>query len=856
MQHTFAYLIFFTLYISNTYCQEICNDGIDNNENGLIDFYDRECIESEDCKDFFYSTHYVSDSTCTTTPTYDATFQLKELWRTSHDFIVPHSTPLCGDINGDGVTEVFVSSGLMLNGRTGEIIKSSSEFLFELAIGDVDEDGYAEFYSWEGYQFIARDHNFNVLWKSNLRSSAIFPAYGIANFNYDDTAEVYNSDIIRNAITGEVVTQCPDYPLYAMPIAADVLDSSDTCPDCSGLELVAANKVYSIDVKNKKATLRTQAPSHLPIGLNAIADINFDGKLDIIVGGVINTNYIGSDGTLYIWDPRTEQQLGQQMIEFPILKSQPNVGNFDADSLIEIAIGGKGFFSVWSYDPTLDMIIEKWRVSTDEGSGRVGSSAFDFNCDGMLDIVYRDETNLYIFKGDDGNILASYPCSSGTRYEMPIVADVNNDGSAEIICNCATSITNYLDGYTIALTNEKGNWPPTRHVFNQTNYFGVNINDDLTIPKQQQNHAHPDLAPLNTFLNQPSLFDELGNRICKIGLPDASLTIDTICLPTVTLTICNEDENVILPENISIELFMGDSIHGTLIKSVKTDTIILPEECRQFTFDIPNEDYILYAYLDDTTKECLKDNNKNSATISLINDSTSITGLNSFYCPGDSVITLTGHPSGGAFSGNGISNNQFNRANLIPGSYIIEYTYEDMNSCIRTIEDSTIIYSTSFEFPPDRTICFGSSTVLAASGGENYQWKPDTTLSDLSSSNPSAVPKETTPYILTITDSNSCQLTDTILVEVDSTIEIYLEDTFIVLGGCINLENIFSSENIIDIRPNTETMDEKLCPTALTSYIIILEDTNGCLNNVFINIDVIPEPIFNMPMSFLQMEMV
>ena len=43
-----------------------------------------------------------------------------------------------------------------------------------------------------------------------------------------------------------------------------------------------------------------------------------------------------------------------------------------------------------------------------------------------------DETNLYVYDGM-GGVLLQVPRSSGTIVEYPVVADVDSDGSAEII---------------------------------------------------------------------------------------------------------------------------------------------------------------------------------------------------------------------------------------------------------------------------------------------------------------------------------------------------------------------------------------------------------------------------------------
>ncbi|MFH0864848.1 MAG: PKD domain-containing protein [Bacteroidota bacterium] len=68
---------------------------------------------------------------------------------------------------------------------------------------------------------------------------------------------------------------------------------------------------------------------------------------------------------------------------------------------------------------------------------------------------------------------------------------------------------------------------------------------------------------------------------------------------------------------------------------------------------------------------------------------------------------------------------------------------------------------------PDQSICFGSSTILNASGGINYLWSPGTGLTPTSVYNPTANPTSTTVYTVTVTDANNCFATDDIIITVN-----------------------------------------------------------------------------------------
>ncbi len=59
----------------------------------------------------------------------------------------------------------------------------------------------------------------------------------------------------------------------------------------------------------------------------------------------------------------------------------------------------------------------------------------------------------------------------------------------------------------------------------------------------------------------------------------------------------------------------------------------------------------------------------------------SFSGLDSTYCDTSSAVTLTGSPSGGTFSGTGITGNQFDPSIAGIGTHTITYDYTDGNSC-------------------------------------------------------------------------------------------------------------------------------------------------------------------------------
>ena len=155
------------------------------------------------------------------------------------------------------------------------------------------------------------------------------------------------------------------------------------------------------------------------------------------------------------------------------------VADFDGDGRPEIGASGDYEYTVFNDDGQI-----LWYQSIDdEGSGVTGSSVFDFGGDGIAEVVYADENNLWVYSGLDGTVLLQEENhANGTLYEYPTIADVDNDGSSEIIL--ASSNVWGWDGWggltVIGAANK--DWFRSRPVWNQQNYSISNVNDDLTIP--------------------------------------------------------------------------------------------------------------------------------------------------------------------------------------------------------------------------------------------------------------------------------------------------------------------------------------------------------------------------------------
>jgi len=154
---------------------------------------------------------------------------------------------------------------------------------------------------------------------------------------------------------------------------------------------------------------------------------------------------------------------------------------------------------------------------------------FDFEGDGAAEVVYADETSLWVFDGRTGAVkLQSHEHSNGTWLEYSTIADVDGDGHAEIIVPNEYQNGNYT-GITV-FGDANDSWRPGRKIWNEYAYSITNVNDDGSIPRV------PDLNWL-TYNNFRS-----GDVLAGSGFHTVDLTVayGDICEAD-----CDEDKLVL-----------------------------------------------------------------------------------------------------------------------------------------------------------------------------------------------------------------------------------------------------------------------------------------------------------------------
>ena len=229
------------------------------------------------------------------------------------------------------------------------------------------------------------------------------------------------------------------------------------------LEVVAGNAVYEMD----GTAVWYDGGSE---GIPAVADFDGDGRPEVVRAGSGVVTLSDTDGTL-LWQVSVPGGGG----------GPPTVADFDGDGAVEVGVAGLSYYTLFDTDGVV-----MWSNPTEDDSSSVtGSSVFDFEGDGASEVVYADEHNLYVYDGATGAILMQHDGhASGTLYEYPVIADVDNDGATEIIVGSNDMWWEGWGGITV-IGDADSSWAPARPVWNQHAYHITNVNNDGSVPLQQ-----------------------------------------------------------------------------------------------------------------------------------------------------------------------------------------------------------------------------------------------------------------------------------------------------------------------------------------------------------------------------------
>jgi hypothetical protein len=467
-----------------------------------------------------------------------------------------------GDLDGDGVPEIVAptdNGGIVILDNMGTIITQSPAAFWTntnslaVAIANVDGKGFAEIVVGRTVVTLDKDVNTGKLvvldrFAGNLMlgQNSQGPISCVANLTGDTKQEI---------VAGSTVYGFPTPPT-GVTKRADCM-AGDTSDFCTGKLTV----VWDGQTINGPGAL----PSTQRDGFCAVADVlgmdqaaapgpnnPLDGKPEVIVV---------AEGYLVIFNGETGTLRRFVNLNLGADGGAPNVDDFDGDGFPEIgtALGTRyvmldlqattaacpdwptGFSDAQTGlqgNPArtpggtctadadcaagafCDMskgacacLYNGWRRITEDDSSRVtASSVFDFNGDGAAEVVYNDECNFRIYDGTSGAVLFKNPTHSRTRTENPVIADIDNDGNAEIVFSSNNDTTSCTTGSNLpngigVWGDASDTWVPARRIWNQHAYHVTNVLENGAIPMlEPESWKTYNGRKYNTYRSNPRSF--------------------------------------------------------------------------------------------------------------------------------------------------------------------------------------------------------------------------------------------------------------------------------------------------------------------------------------------------------------
>jgi hypothetical protein len=505
------------------------------------------------------------------------------------------------DLDRNGTVDIIVTE----TGRDGRVYCIEPVFSGSQIVGMTQK--------WTGWQGSPTSV---ASYKDPIKDDRIYssPVPYIADINGDGTPEVIVYNKIYDGVSGELVctletlnnfsfddaksklSEVRSYAYVGRRPGARWIDGHIPCmviADINGdgiLDIVAGSKVYIMkDDRGKPALDRIiYGPSSITAlrgknsrevemvttnvtdGFTAVADIDLDGKLDVIVLSPATNNMDQhTQNLLYVWDPmknpatpkaalylysdsysgtvshpfigdingRLDDYSGKKRLPeicfnagrvyvsgdktSPIAFHPQSHDDLTRGGLMNSSQKGHGFNYGQNKEGVLGHIIAftyhadpkaplherlkmSWAMEHGDASSCTGITMFDFDNDNIKELCYKDENSLRVIapamktyinydepESKHGAIRFKYSDNIGsfTGFEAPVIADVNMDGSADIVIMAHNDPKReHSKSFVHVFEHAPGTsmWAPCPPVWNQAFYFPLQINENLTVPAKTQ----------------------------------------------------------------------------------------------------------------------------------------------------------------------------------------------------------------------------------------------------------------------------------------------------------------------------------------------------------------------------------
>lgn len=542
----------------------------------------------------------------------------------------PTSTAAVGDIDGDGIPEIIVAGEgdrLRIFSNTGVPLVTSSFTIPAgnpaVAIANFDGAGFAEIAVGREIYTLERDTSGALVFVDEFRGSlgqgrnGQGPISCIADLDGDGRQEL---------IGGSTV--------YRFPVAPP---GATRRSDCTGAETIPDEIDWCAGRLPVLWDARSINAAAIREGFCAVADVwgadptQPPGPMNPLDG--IPEVITVTSGRLQIFDSRDGTMIDDRNL--PTGRGgAPNIDDFDGDGFPEVGTAGDNEYILIDLQAPTAMcpvwprtfidgvaglqgnpmravpgaicmtgadcgdidqfacnvstgqcvcLHNGWLRRTEDSSSRVtGSSVFDFNGDGAAEVVYNDECFFRIYAGIDGTVLFRENSPSRTRTENPVVADVDNDGNAEIIFAASNesgfcSVGNNFNNGIEVWGDVSDSWVGARRIYNQHAYHVTNVFESSGIATREAESWLPWGGRLyNSYRSQPrssGVAPDLTITAVQITSPGAtcgmlSTTID------ITVRVLNAGDLRVGPD--VVVGFHGEWTAGPVMEPLYADAVMTP----------------------------------------------------------------------------------------------------------------------------------------------------------------------------------------------------------------------------------------------------------------------------------------
>ncbi|MBW2701351.1 MAG: choice-of-anchor D domain-containing protein [Deltaproteobacteria bacterium] len=363
-----------------------------------------------------------------------------------------------GDIDGDNLPEILVSK---------LVVTDSGDMTGKFVTGNIlcfEHDGT---FKWE-----------SEAWHAPAEDIEDSSAIGIADLDHDGEPEIFRGPAVfdrHGTLKWEGTAGRGSQAHGAVCTAADL--------DMQGsMELLCGNTAYRSD-----GTILWQA--NAGDGYGAVADFDLDGLPEVILFAS------GLNGGVKLLDGATGAELsslpfnsGVNSILYPVIADLDGSGGPEIGAVGTCTVSEEEGECFWGIDVNENgfAMTVLWEELLNDQTLGGGVSAFDFEGDGVFEMMQNDENYINIYRGLEHELIYSAERWSVTGWENPLVVDVNNDGHAEIVV-----IENGLgmsSGIIVYGNAGADKWVATKRIWNQYDYRITNVRENGTIPRFEVPH--------------------------------------------------------------------------------------------------------------------------------------------------------------------------------------------------------------------------------------------------------------------------------------------------------------------------------------------------------------------------------